>query len=442
MTRLADKGGILRGSSALLFTASLGVSSCRQVVGIDDPKPAEPSDAGTSEARPDSATSCQIPLRDDACGACMADHCCGELSACATNLACTQVHTCLLGCSPSDGSCRASCMTGADEFTYGDDVTACRFEHCQTACQAYCGGWEYRLDTCDVCMQQACCTEGQACGASSDCRSLERCLQLCPAGDTACYQACNLSHSEDAYEQDQAYYSCYIRNCGAECGKGRLWTCVGGNAGVSTEPKEIELTLGFFTFPGSPVEGATVKACTSLDAQCQEPIDEGTTDPDGEVLLNVPVGKYGFAGWFLAEADGHVTATVVYDPRLTYLPINSGFFLPTEAQFEAVVTKVGASLDPTRGHVAVLLKDCGTLPATGLTVSGGDGSAEAFYLNDNLEPSDELKATGAEGIAGFYNVPPGDFAFEATEVATDRVVISSQTTVTANAISYIVAYPK
>ncbi len=333
-------------------------------------------------------------------------------------------------------------MENASDFAFGDALTACRQEHCQDACRVYCGGWEYRLSGCDVCMQSQCCAEATACGGSESCRAVEACLQDCIPGDWDCYVVCHAEAPADAVETDQAFYNCFVGSCASECGFGHLWTCVGTSGEVTTEARLVDMPVRVATFAGEPVQGAQVKACSSLDASCFSPDDQEATQEDGRAVLSIPITRNGYLGRFEVSAAGHVSVSVLYSPPLTSVPVGLDWLLPTESEFVAVAQSAGVEVSLSLGHVVLVLHDCATAPAEGLTLSSSTGSADVFYLNENFVPSPTAKATGRSGIAGFYNLPPGTFGYEAVDSATGEVVITGDVTVEAGKISYASVHPR
>lgn len=417
---------------------SLCAVGCRQIAGISD---RDIPDAGEDGANPE-AGACGIDLGSEACGVCMAASCCDELASCSHDLACAKRQACLADCPVGQEACRAACMLNASDFAYGDAVTACRQGHCQDACKVYCGGWEYRLSGCDVCMQAKCCTEATACGGSEPCRAVEACLQDCIPGDWDCYVVCHAEAPVDAVAMDRAFYDCFVGRCASECGFGRLWTCVGTSGEVSTEVRAVDLPVRVATFAREPVQGAEVKACSALDASCSAPDDTEVTQEDGRVVLSIPIERRGYLGRFEASADGHVSVSLIYSPPLTSVPTDLDWLLPTESEFAAIAKSAGVEISLSLGHVVLVLHDCATAPAEGLTLSSSTGSADVFYLNENFVPSPTAKATGTSGIAGFYNISPGTFGYEAVDSATGRVVITGDVTVEAGKISYASVHPR
>lgn len=70
--------------------------------------------------------------------------------------------------------------------------------------------------SCDKCAKDKCCTEIQACNASSDCAALQECLAPCAQADTLCILTCQEGHPKGG-DLLQEVGSCAQMKCKSEC---------------------------------------------------------------------------------------------------------------------------------------------------------------------------------------------------------------------------------
>jgi len=86
-------------------------------------------------------------------------------------------------------------------------VAACQADTCAAECSMVCGGWLFRKQSCEAYIQSNCCDLVMACASDVTCRTVEDCVQRCPAGHWGCYADC-YAIGEQAADKDIKAYSC------------------------------------------------------------------------------------------------------------------------------------------------------------------------------------------------------------------------------------------
>ena len=115
-------------------------------------------------------------------------------------------------CSTADAICPAACAT----FQHGAWTGVAGGGPQQPPPTSTCGGLGSSNAACDACFEEACCTEGAACGGNAGCLSLWDCIVDCD-GDPACRSACEdaaTASGLDAYDQLEG---CLLGSCSGAC---------------------------------------------------------------------------------------------------------------------------------------------------------------------------------------------------------------------------------
>ncbi|MBI5533988.1 MAG: hypothetical protein HY898_14800 [Deltaproteobacteria bacterium] len=89
-------------------------------------------------------------------------------------------------------------------------------------------GLKSGIQTCDDCLTQSCCSEGQSCASSSSCMSLLQCLNNC--ADQSCVDACTQS-TPGGVAPLSTFMGCIESKCASACGLGSGGGGSGGAAG-------------------------------------------------------------------------------------------------------------------------------------------------------------------------------------------------------------------
>jgi hypothetical protein len=252
------------------------------------------------------------------------------------------------------------------------------------------------------------------------------CASTCAA--TQCVTDCTAGADSGSTLYSSFYGSIAGGQCQQACDAANNWSCVGvvPFPAAKGRPRVLTLALGGFQ-GGAPVSGALVTMCNGGDPTCAMSIDHAMTDDAGLVQLVDDTGSpnggpYGLNGLLSVSSPALVPTLIYWGFPLselhglfgTPLPV----FSPTDLQGLALL---GVTVDPTRGHVALIATDCLGNQASGVTFSatGIDASTVLRYAAGN-----SLSATGPtdyHGAAFFFNVPAGPVDIQATPASLGSV---------------------
>lgn len=180
--------------------------------------------------------------------------------------------------------------------------------------------------------------------------------------------------------------------------------------GEGTVPYELNIAslLG-----GQPYSGLTLKVCPSFDAKCESPLGEATSDDQGQVSFDLPVG---FRGHLLAEApasdptlipfEAYVFPPPSKDPEVAKRP---GLVVTNLKVMQGLASLDSATVVPGSGHLIFTVSDCQGKPLEGVTVRPSITQDETWkvFVGSGGRPDPNLKATGPSGKGAILNLPPG-----------------------------------
>jgi hypothetical protein len=179
----------------------------------------------------------------------------------------------------------------------------------------------------------------------------------------------------------------------------------------------------------------TVKVCEYTDAACADPTDEGITDADGLVELDVPTNSRHYL-----EASGGDLATTLSFPNG---PVADGATIPfqiltTEELDQFIDLAGGDAADPERGHIGVSALDCDFVLAPGVefAIDTADEDTIFGYFSAAGFPTEGGTETTEDGRAGIANVPVGEATVTGTVAADDAELGTRTVLVRAGAVSY------
>jgi hypothetical protein len=417
-------------------------------------------DAGDG-ALPEASPGCALSTDSGACGACLDTHCCGEEQRCAESPACAEYERCLVPCG-QDYACRSRCLIGdaVRDSSEAAQLDQCLMNHCESACGVTCVPWTISepdvADDCAKCIQGAACPAGEACAKSKACDEGLYCVESCVTRD--CQGAC--ASAPDAGAPLGAFLS-EVRNwCAQRCGVGQYWGCV--DKVTWPVPKSASMQVKVHVadpLTSQPMPNVDVTAC--IGRNCSSPVS-GTTDDSGVVTLVltaspiVPDSSRYFAltQHPSAQADAAADDPASVMPYLTFLngplsePMAELFFVPfTRAEFAAAAASAGVTLDPAKGHVALIAEDCFLLATSGAVITSttvAPGMIETYASKSaaNLTPATVQSATDATGLAVFFNAPsPTTLTFDVTPRSLGRVSSTVSLFVRPGFVSAIEASP-
>ncbi len=344
------------------------------------------------------------------CDLCTRENCGMATSACETDIRCNELTDCQLTCEADGGQsqrCSAACLKNWYEFSLNNDVLSCQSQSCHEQCSRPCGGWIYRVDTCEACMHQVCCKEATVCAQDPDCRRVENCMGNCMGGDWGCILDCNnLPISPESLQKDLDYFYCANQDCAYECGLGKSWGCVGKTGPIRTESGPISFPLTLFDSSNKRISNALVYTCRTIDVNCDSPIDVDITDDAGTVEVNGTMGANGFPVRLEIQSDPYLAAMVTYARALSGAPFFNGLLLLKPEEIDLLADGLGTTILQDKGHAYLRIYDCATGLAPEVTVSTSQTDATPFYFRNNY-PTVTVDKTDYSGIAGFLNLPEG-----------------------------------
>ncbi len=196
-----------------------------------------------------------------------------------------------------------------------------------------------------------------------------------------------------------------------------------------------------------PVPGISVEACGLLDPTCGTPIAAPeVTDDAGEVTFDV---EDDFSGFFQFNAANYLPSKL-YPGNLqadaaTFAP-PAAILGTQETALLAYAIGVPMQTDPEAGvgHAFFQVYDCFDRHAAGvaftLAVDAGSDTVQ-WYTQNNL-PSTTSKETDSLGAGGEVNVPEGAVTVTATLVASNRVIGSINTVISAGGTTFAWLRPR
>ncbi|MBC8068938.1 MAG: hypothetical protein IAG13_11445 [Deltaproteobacteria bacterium] len=212
------------------------------------------------------------------------------------------------------------------------------------------------------------------------------------------------------------------------------WSCLPENEGPAFSSGSALVHVIVQDFLATPIAAAMVRVCTLDDADCDAPLDEGTTNAMGDAPVSVPRD---IAVFFDILAPGYVPMLVFpWDPppadddEVALVIPN-----PTPAQLAGVFEDIGAEADPSRGHLNVAAFDCSTDPTPAAGVAVELSTADASTI---------IGAPTTEEFGSVYvgNVPTGPAVVQGVVVPLcDEAMGAQAIHVRAGTVSMIDLFP-
>lgn len=219
------------------------------------------------------------------------------------------------------------------------------------------------------------------------------------------------------------------------------WRCLGAVEPPAWSDGSATVRFTVASFPeGGPIAAVDLLVCGLDDTDCMNPLDQGTTDAEGRVDVDVGTDApyyFDLTGGGLAPSlffrRGLPPPTDPFDVELGALTENTlGLFFDV----------VGVRSDPTRGHVVITARDCDAMLAPGVRVEidTADGSSTLVYLDGGL-PSVEAVATDTSGRAGALNLPGGPVVVTAYRADTDEYIGEREIFIRPSEVSFVGVIP-
>jgi len=175
-------------------------------------------------------------------------------------------------------------------------------------------------------------------------------------------------------------------------------------APFSDDSRRFVYTVRIETLLGDVPTNTVVRACTTADLECAQPVTADLSI-DARGVVEVPL-FWGFDGYLEIQADGVIPSAYyirqpLYADSIQEIPMQVA---PLEA-LAAYAAANGATLREDRALLAVEVFDCSWALASGIQV-GNDAGGVPFSFANGL-PTIGAAVTDGRGLAGALNVPPG-----------------------------------
>lgn len=174
------------------------------------------------------------------------------------------------------------------------------------------------------------------------------------------------------------------------------------------------------------VVGAHVRACAYEDRECASPYSEGDTD-DAGVALTYPLGDAGFSGYYEVTGAGLTPTLIFAVPPEWDEHANPIYRVVSQSDFNLLSVVARASLDPMKGYLAAELEGCDQHGAAGLSIGVRPMTegATRFHFQRML-PNTAATETDITGVAGVFNLPPGEYTVTSSIAACDLPIATAR----------------
>lgn len=144
-----------------------------------------------------------------------------------------------------------------------------------------------------------------------------------------------------------------------------------------------------------------IKACDQLDLECDKPVF-GPLEVNAGAPQDFMV-KPGFAGYFDIKNPDTVDGLLFLGRPVNQDTAGWAITMPTPQLVAGLGLATGEVLDPEKGFILAVARDCAGALLPGVTVANSKGGLGYYFLM-NL-PDTTLTETKVQGAAGFANVP-------------------------------------
>jgi hypothetical protein len=205
-----------RGTGTESLRAAAAIDACRDPgAGADCVACGVPDRTGVPPIPELNQTCTEPSIETNPCFVCQDEKCCETIAACNANPDCVAYKDCLrsfVGDGDPFNACAVDHPGGVEGFAKG---SVCGIYHCATDTEiGVCDPAD--RDPCLTCAYFECTEEWAALESTAEGFLLGWCVAFCPAGDTACDQACLDAHPS-AVEAYIAFGECTFAACGEEC---------------------------------------------------------------------------------------------------------------------------------------------------------------------------------------------------------------------------------
>lgn len=162
---------------------------------------------------------------------------------------------------------------------------------------------------------------------------------------------------------------------------------------------------------GTPITGAPIHACATIDFSCANPLDATNTDDAGNAIFVLPSG---FNGFFEMPGAPSFDKSILFRPP-QYVNQSQPQGLAPTSDITAAGAVSGVTQDPTLGFAIVSVSDCTGASAAGIAFDMGNassqcppgvmGCAQVVYLENQVPNTLATQTDSATGSALVFNVP-------------------------------------
>ncbi|HVY29054.1 MAG TPA: hypothetical protein VHB79_20995 [Polyangiaceae bacterium] len=188
-----------------------------------------------------------------------------------------------------------------------------------------------------------------------------------------------------------------------------------GAAGMSGDPLEcatrgtskedtVKYSFAPIFAPGGEPDNPqpfSIKACEQLDLTCEHPvfgpIDVNVDEPQDFI---VPTG---FNGYFEITNPDTLGGLMFVGRPVVQDTIGWNITMPTPQLVVTLSAVTGEDVDPMKGLILTVARDCAGNPLANVTVHNTKGGLGYYFVN--FLPDTNLTKTGPQGAAGWANVP-------------------------------------
>jgi hypothetical protein len=153
-----------------------------------------------------------------------------------------------------------------------------------------------------------------------------------------------------------------------------------------------------------------VWACNPADLDCTNPVYGPLDIVQGEPQdFLVPPG---FQGYFYATNPDTVDALIFMGRPVVQDTIGWNVTVPTPGLVQGFGIVTGSMVDPEKGLIISVARDCDQLPLEGVKFTNSKEGLQFYFVNST--PDTSLTETGPQGAVGFANVPISTTTLKAT----------------------------
>lgn len=177
---------------------------------------------------------------------------------------------------------------------------------------------------------------------------------------------------------------------------------------VCTIEPSSEATVKFsfaplFAVPPEQPQPFSIKACLSLDPDCQSPvfgpIDVNAGEPQDFILPKM------FNGYFEISNPDTRTGLFFMGRPLATDTLGWNVTVPNDQTIAALALAGGEAVDPELGVIIAVARDCVLRPLEGAMFENSEGGLRFYFYQTTPDP--KATKTGPQGAVGFANVPIG-----------------------------------